>query len=133
MIRLFKVFYWIVVILQIIVSVALLITLGVKRSVIIDNCSLKYSADSCNSTYRNVMIALSCVLVVWNIIQVPKPNIFKPHTPALILKISLYRSTSPQLSALTLPACVEQPCTKSFEILRTSLSLRLSQSSFKFF
>lgn len=76
MIRLFKVFYWVVVILEFIMSVALLITLGVGRSVFIENCAASATEDACSGYYRNMMIALACGLVVANAIQVQSPILF---------------------------------------------------------
>ncbi|KAI9487782.1 MAG: hypothetical protein EXX96DRAFT_554634 [Benjaminiella poitrasii] len=72
MIAIFKVSYWTVAILQLIVTIAAIVIVGVKMGLIIDNCIALYpelTRDDCATGYRNFMIIFCIVSVVVNFIQ----------------------------------------------------------------
>lgn len=73
MIGIFKVSYWTVAILWLIISIAAIVACGVQRSQIIAACvaeNADLSYDTCAGGYRTLMIIMSIVLVVVSLIQV---------------------------------------------------------------
>ncbi|KAI8983652.1 hypothetical protein BDB01DRAFT_791621 [Pilobolus umbonatus] len=76
LVAVFKLVYWSVTILQLIISVAVLIAMGVKREVFITLCSAGdgtfavYSEEECRSAFKTLMIASSISVVIINVIQI---------------------------------------------------------------
>ncbi len=73
MIGIFKISYWTVAILWLLISLAAIIACGVQRSQIISACvaeNADLTYDNCAGGYRTLMIIMSVVLVVVSLIQV---------------------------------------------------------------
>lgn len=72
----FKAVYWFVVIMQFILTVAIIIVLAVNRDEIIGHCSVSLEgADTalrCEAGFKFMMIAFSLVAMLMNFIQVQK-------------------------------------------------------------
>ncbi|KAI7900403.1 uncharacterized protein BX663DRAFT_517449 [Cokeromyces recurvatus] len=73
MIGIFKVSYWIVVVLQFIITIAAIIMLAIQKTLIIDNCVALYpdlTRDTCTVGYRNLIIIFCTSSLVANFIQI---------------------------------------------------------------
>ncbi|KAG1461170.1 hypothetical protein G6F56_005786 [Rhizopus delemar] len=72
MISAFKLAYWTSVLIELVISIAVIVVLAVQRTEIIGRCTAlnqDETFDSCSGYYRNFMIVLCCIIVLVNLVQ----------------------------------------------------------------